>query len=655
MQFLLLFFKSMLFIYLAVWVILLVLCFRKKEFWPVTGDSRTTKYFWLATFVFMNPVLTVLYFFFGQIRSPRAKANGYAFATVLAFVIVGFYFNFPGITHLWLQPFLGRSTKSSHFNASLAAIKSADNTNTSSTVYASSNSRLACRSVAVFCEDNNVLMYRVGNYLKEFIKEISNVETVEYYNLDSPPLPIPSPDIFIRLNSGDFKENFLPYVLKLQADIHASISNHAMSGAVGYYYNRTQPIINYSIDLNLTHKSETIGYESRKYDLAAKDIAKQIKNELEKNLKKWQEKHGLLPDIPEDFYGKYKNNVLPEPFDTFELTKLYAYSGLIKHNETFWRMDVAEDVVEQLIQLLEQMEELGWKKISGDLDERFLDMRLEKENRLLHIFKPREENPYGPGTYVMYVKKEKKETPAYLYICDEESLSDEELYPAIDKLFEEPVNIELVILFEKMFNNQQREKFFELLQNRPLASLDSQIRLAEMYEGKQMFEQARQALIRAVTISSVTLRQENYKTRLENLAKKLGDEKLVEQPPERQVLLDMGCIEITENTQSFTKEAGPGEQVILFSQEEDGKIHTLFLNFTPANKPKGSFTLSHVDRKGGDKSWGSQAANRNGNLWHASYYAYDFPKDFGLNCEVNSEENSPKYLMSFELYNRAGH
>jgi len=535
---------------------LLILCFRRKQFWPIIGDSATTKYFWLGTFIFINPVLTALYFIFGQFRLPEAKQNRFALATVLAFVIVGFYLNFPGITHLWMQPFLGRSAdenKGPYFHANLAAIKSSNNTGTSSSSRSSSNDQLACRNVAIFCENDHVLLQRVGNILRDLVEEIPNVETVDYYNSELlPPEPGLSPDIFIRLKLNHIKENIWPYDLKLQAEIQATISDTAIPGGGGYKNNRTPPIINYNLEAKITHKSETTGYESKRYNMAAKDIAEQISKELAKNLKNWQEKHGLLPELSEDFYGKYKPNELPEPLKSSGVKKLYSYSGFMKHNETAWQLDVTGDFIEQLKQMQQQMIELGWMGIDSNFDERVLELRMKKENRQLYIFKRREDSSSERTVLISSnSQNEDKEISTRLCIRDVELLPDEELYLAIDKLFEEPIDIELIMLFERMHNSQQREKYFELLKSQPPSSLYSQVRLAEMYEGRKMFEESKRTLLRAAAMLWAIRDQNNLKGRLKKLAKKLGDEKLVDQKPDKELLLDMGYIEIKKDSDTL--------------------------------------------------------------------------------------------------------
>ncbi len=662
MQMLLTLFKALIIIYLVAWAILLAMCFRKKQFWPIVKNSGYSKYFWLVTFIFLNPALTVLYFIFGQIRSPRARTNNYAFPAVVAFVIVGFIVNFPGITHLWMQPFLGRSAdedKGPYFHAQLAAIKSSDNTSTSSYTSNSNNSRLACRNVVIVCEGEHTLLQRVANSVQEMVEKIPNIETVHYYNQESLPLTLDfTPDIFIHLNLNYFKENLLPYLLKLEVEFQAMISDTAVKSGYSSINNKTPPLINYSLNIEISHRSETTGYESERYNMAAKDIAKQICKELEKNLKNWQGKFGLLPEIPDYFYGKYTPYEMPEPLKSLEAKLLYSYNGLMKNNETILQLNTTGDAVEQLKQLQQQMINLGWKDNNSNLYEEHMETRLEKtnmqlrmkkENRQIYIFKRWGTDSHGLKSITRNTNNEDKEISTRLYVRDVEMLSDKQLQLALDKLFVEPVDIELIMLFDRMYNFQQREKYFQLLQNQP-PTLKNLVRLAEMYQSRKMFGEAEQAVLRAAAMLWVTRDEQDLKNRLKSVAKKLGNEKLVDQQPSREFLLEFGFTEITENTEPFEIKVGSDEPMLLFSQDSNGAIQTLHLSCTPSDTSNNAFTVYYThNQKDGGKSWGSQSAHSLNNQWVLSN-EYNFPEDSSLNCHVTSNKDSNRYIMSFEIF-----
>ncbi|MHC4355235.1 MAG: hypothetical protein ACYS0H_21245, partial [Planctomycetota bacterium] len=50
--------------YHAIWAVLLIHCLLKRKFFPLFGRGWGTKIFWLITFVFRNPLLTLLYVIF---------------------------------------------------------------------------------------------------------------------------------------------------------------------------------------------------------------------------------------------------------------------------------------------------------------------------------------------------------------------------------------------------------------------------------------------------------------------------------------------------------------------------------------------------------------------------------------------------------------
>jgi len=55
----------LMYVFLGVWLLLLVLCCLRKEFYPIFASSKSTRKFWLITFVFVNPLLVLLYLIFG--------------------------------------------------------------------------------------------------------------------------------------------------------------------------------------------------------------------------------------------------------------------------------------------------------------------------------------------------------------------------------------------------------------------------------------------------------------------------------------------------------------------------------------------------------------------------------------------------------------
>ena len=48
-------------------------CLFKRRFFPLLGPAPATKAFWLVTFVFVNPLLTLLYLIFAVAMKAKPK------------------------------------------------------------------------------------------------------------------------------------------------------------------------------------------------------------------------------------------------------------------------------------------------------------------------------------------------------------------------------------------------------------------------------------------------------------------------------------------------------------------------------------------------------------------------------------------------------
>ena len=161
--------------YVIAWAVLLALCWRRRRFYPLLGDDRRTRWFWLASFVLLNPILTLLYLWFGQLRRPDARdVRIGAVPAGLAVVVVavaGFFVNFPGVTHLWMVPFQGAPPADPERRAALSAhaavIESRSNTGTTTVSTSGAHARVACRSVAIIVEHDHALVRLVGEALRE--------------------------------------------------------------------------------------------------------------------------------------------------------------------------------------------------------------------------------------------------------------------------------------------------------------------------------------------------------------------------------------------------------------------------------------------------------------------------------------------------------
>ncbi len=636
--------RGVLIAYVVVWAVLLIACLRKREFCPIFSDSRKTRLFWLATFVLVNPLLTILYFFFGQIRSAQARPVRAVRDFVVVFAILGFFVNIPGLTHFWVQPFLGRSSSADEgTEAHLAAIQAANNTSTTST--SAGNGPLACRCMAVVVEGDHPLLYRVGSDLVEQFRKVPAVETAEFYDDGAFPTGGQrSPDVFVRLYLASIQETPIPYSPKLSAQIGADVGPAPFRSTHYSQDARTPPLFNFNLRIQMSHTSTTTGYESVRYTMAAQNIAKDLGEQIGKTLGQWQDKHGLLPELPDRFYGAYVVNEFPEPLKELEPVLLGSYTGLLKHNETYLQFTVADEPVEAITALRDAMTASGWKELTSDWKSPNIDLKLQKGNRRIDILQVRGREPFSGAVMISRPSAEK---PVHLFgIIDMQRFRDDELNAVLEGLLTRPVSMEHLMLFERMFDKQQQERWLEILESQPPRDVFTQMRLGEMYQRRDIPEKAMQALRRARTLLWVEQDSSSYRNRLKSLAKRLGDETLANAQPAREDFLEAGFVELASNAEAVEMEADLNAPALVFFPDSQGGYQTFAITVVPSSGEKGAFGIRYAKRAADGASFGSSdgVGSEGSGVWQ-----YRLPRgsvDNRIACQVTRIRDEDRFNVS---------
>ena len=127
------------------------------------------------------------------------------------------------------------------------------------------------------------------------------------------------------------------------------------------------PLVSFSGDIVVCHHSKTTGIEtiSAIYDQEAKSIGKAIANNIIKDLDKMTKEHGVVPDLPDYFYGPYEST--PHfPFENSnELLRYFSGHGLLMKNSTVWTYQKDKVTIDDMIALRETLKKQGWKGGSG--------------------------------------------------------------------------------------------------------------------------------------------------------------------------------------------------------------------------------------------------------------------------------------------------
>src|SRR5207247_3800793 len=103
------------------------------------------------------------------------------------------------------------------------------------------------------------------------------------------------------------------------------------------------------------------------------------------------EKYPPLPELPRDFYGPY------QPVNEFDCLKavnarrVCSYYGLLTHNETFWKFELATNPVPQLQRMIAQLTSAGWKVGTADTNTEYHVIDLHQDGARLRLFRVRAE------------------------------------------------------------------------------------------------------------------------------------------------------------------------------------------------------------------------------------------------------------------------
>jgi hypothetical protein len=410
-------------------------------------NPSTTRRIWLATFLFFNPLLNVLYVRFGRNHSQSNPVTGkkqeILLSGIIAIIILGFFIKFPGLTHLWMEPFSHGVPK----DASLAIIEARNSFENICTSSCSDQTRFACRKIAIFCESDHSLITQIAQSLENSLAGLNEVDTVILYPKGSTlPQGEIKPDLFLRLDLKSIEEIPISYSHKLKTTISAYLGCQPWQKRNFSVDSNTLPILDFGYSMTLHHESTTNGYEAMPYQMAAQNIADQLQETLSKQFNKWEKEYGLLPILPNAMVGSYLPVELPVFLQELRAEKEGSYRSLLRHNETFWRFKQSGSVIGTLKHLADAARLQGWNVDSSSFTSGACShTTLIKGLHYIQICPCFDSEPQS-GDEVTKPSK----TPLTYHIQSELRFNDKELQQAIQSLFRVKAPIEdLVLYFRK--------------------------------------------------------------------------------------------------------------------------------------------------------------------------------------------------------------
>jgi len=624
-------------LYLILWSALLIHCLFRREFYSIFGRRWGTKALWLFTFVFLNPLLTIIYFVFGfLLRPPKAddtsgvsrtvpKGLGAAVAILLIGVVL-VLFELPsspgksGPVVISKEPAKnrpkGREDSSGKFQAHLATINVNNRIQTLSSTSAESGARVSTRNIMIICQSPHDLLDRTMREFQKSLIQLPYVHEVAYYPFGTWPNPGGLlADVFITANMPQVSDRCFIRSRYFKAIIKCTAGSSIFTGTSHSDQSYTLPVVRFDIESQLEHESQMFGIESSrsKYKLAADSICREMFKSISKQFENLLDKYGRMPEAPEMLYGDYHE---PPDFSFLKADKvrvLISGKGLLKNNHTVWRFASERRTDKALKACRDELITLGWEQ--EDLGKDYLQMQ--KENEHIYIFRQRRRDSEA-GT-IFWSEPEKITAEATLIADYESEFTEDQIRKAMDALLNSDVEMRTLLIFEKYFRTpKQLDRLRSIIEDNSVDTLDGYLMLARYWADRDEIDRGRESLLRARAMQRAEKGHNVRADEIKSLAKKLGDESLAEIPITEKIFREMGFINPEQLSESVKIEKQINEPVLFYRRLSDGEFQTFALRIVRSQESSylAPYHLLTVDsRKGSSSSSENGGKIEPGGVW----------------------------------------
>jgi hypothetical protein len=631
--------------YVVLWVLLFIHCLRRKAFFPVFGHGRWTRLFWLVSFLFFNPLLTLLYGLFGVLASPKAKPSRKktAFVSGMVALVAASGWILPllprGPVSLVRDPASGEMKRSSSHLLDLdvhaGSLGSNQNTSTA-TVVRGAGGRLACRHIQVVAESPGLLLDRVARHVQSGLAELPIVRKVDYFPAGTiPPVGSGAPDLVVALRAGEVRETRLPMYRHLRVALSVNSAPTRYAPNVDTDDELSPPILRFSSETSVEFRSTMWGVEllGARYGQESKSLGADIAKGLAQDLTKWRDEHGLLPEMPEAFRGVYREPVEFPFLEAYGAILAEAHSGLMTHNESVWRLADTGDIPGVLEGIEGELAPLGWvtehRQIVSDAESH---LRMAKETEMLLVHSHRAMSvPLGATT------------ERFLVMRYEDRFDHDERMAALNSLVDGHASIEALLTFSESL---REAGYTDALESRlrHAGTAEARLALAEILLDRDEKDQALAILDEArVLVPPMAPRPplDEFKKLYERAGLELPEDLLFNRSlPDKALLKRVGYIDYDADKWPVERIVAPGEFITLHGNHKDGGTGRMWIRMQPVSGTAGACSMETTEQHMGasSHSWGYASLGPGDHLSQAATYQehwlHDVDKPLILEVEL---------------------
>ena len=620
--------------YLALWAVLLIHCLLKRKFFPLFGQGIGTKVFWLITFVFINPLLSLLYVIFGvffkadeaNVRKIHVKG---AICLVLVLVVIG-VFELPRpdgqkneITILQA----GQEKEKEEGLQAQAGILEANNSHSTATSSSKSgNARFYAKSIVIRSESDHVLIDKVCRFVQEKIVQLPYVDQVEYWpsgvEMDD---PLRQADIIIVLDARKIHEGGFGIERKLEANISCYVGTEPVEKFHHSHYHNSPPVIRFAMHSHLEHSSNFKGFENgrAKYKQQSENIGQEFVEAITKQFDKWVENHGLLPELPESMYGREVVNVEFEFLKERNAKRIHHSGGLLTNYNAVWSYEderANDEVFKDVRDILREQGWTGGKHLDKESKHKRENFTMSKGDDHMQIFRKRGRSDSGGIISGDSESLEKKRPIIVEYLS---LFTDEQINDILSTFFASDADIDTKLIFEN-FSSDERVKqlLLDSVESQQVKTMDGYLLIGQYYADREEMAKAKEALMMARAMGRAERKHNPDENEIKELAKEIGDESLakaevVEEYYQRAGFVDFSTV---ENGKVYERAADEPLMFYTIPADEEGnekvKIKTIVIRIIKMIGTEDEYEVERITKQGGGSSVGKSG-------WTGRIYFHD--------------------------------